>query len=475
MSLALAGCVPSGDRPALDIAVPLAYQEQNRGPAAPVRDDWPAAFGSPELTALAQDALAHNLDIAAAIARIEQADAQARIAGAPLFPQASVTTTASRAQTPGTLVATQGPFSASRRWTQTLGLTASYAVDFWGRNRDLANAASISALASRYDRGVVALSTVATLANSYIALLAAQDRLRIANDNARLAANVLHAVRQRLAVGTATALDLAQQEAVLATQQAAAPLFEQTVQQTRNIVAVLVGRTPESMHVKGGALMALRLPAVRAGTPAQVLARRPDLAEGEARLAAADLNVSAARAAFLPNITLGGDVGLRSLVLKNLFRPEAIAYSLAAQLAQPLLDGHALQGQLALNTARSVELLMAYRKQIITAFADVENALVALRAGAAREAALRTAVGASRRAYEAAMNRLREGTIDIVTLATVQTSLFQSLDQLSQARQARLQAIVSLYQALGGGWTDADRGAALVELNAAETKVNPLP
>lgn len=463
-ALALAGCNLAADRLAPDIATPSAFQEQKSGPAAPVSDRWPATFGSAELTALAAAALDNNLDIAAAVARIDQADAQARISAAPLFPQISLSGDTTRSMSPGALSQKEGPYTETRRWHHALGLNASYALDFWGRNRDAAHAAQLSATATRYDRSVVALSTTASLVNSYIALVAAQDRLRIARENARVAAEVLHAVRQRLAVGTATALDLAQQESVLAIQRAAAPVYEQNVQQTRNLIAVLVGRTPESMSVRGGALMALRLPNVRAGLPSQLLLRRPDLAEAEARLAAEQLNVSSARAAFFPNLSLSGQFGVQSMLMKNLFRPEAIAYSLAVQLVQPLIDGQNLQGQLDLHKARAVELLMVYRKQILTAFADVENALIAARTTAARETLLRAAVAASRRAYAAAMQRLQEGTIDIVTLSTIQTTLFQNLDQLSQARQARLQALVSLYQALGGGWTDPAReSVALAE------------
>lgn len=474
--LALAGCNAGWEKPALDIATPAAFREQKSGPADPVSDRWPASFGSAELTALAQAALEGNLDIGAAVARIDQADAQARVAASPLFPQLSLTADTSRSQAPGTLTQQEGPFTETRRWRHALGLNASYAVDFWGRNRDAADAARLSAVATRYDRSVVALSTVAGVANSYIALVAAQDRLRIARENARVAADVLHAIRQRVAVGTATALDLAQQESILATQRAAAPVFEQTVQQTRNLIAVLVGRTPESMSVRGGPLMALRLQPVRAGTPSQLMLRRPDLARAEAQLASANLNVASARAAFFPSIALSGQFSLQSMLLKNLFRPEAIAYSLAAQLVQPILDGHNLQGQLELQQSRYVELLMLYRKQILTAFSDVENALIALRTTAEREALLRTAVAASRRAYDASIKRLQEGTIDIVTLSTIQTTLFQNLDQLSQARQARLQALVSLYQALGGGWAEPEREIALASEAVAHADVkSPLP
>ena len=218
--------------------------------------------------------------------------------------------------------------------------------------------------ASRYDRSVVALTTVATVANYYFAILGAQDRLRIARNNVKIASDVLDAIKQRVAVGTASELDQAQQESVLATQRANIPTLEQNLQQTRNLLAVLVGRTPESFDVRGGGLNSLRAPAVKPGLPSQLLLRRPDVVEAETKVASTDLSVTAARAAMYPSITLTGQYGIESLLLKSLFRPEAIAWQYAGQLAQPIIDGRNLQGQLDLQKGKYAELLHDYHKQI---------------------------------------------------------------------------------------------------------------
>lgn len=473
--LGLAGCDLDWNKPSFAIPDPPKYRAAAEKPADPVPDRWADTFGSRELSALVDRALADNLDIAAAVARIEQADAQAKISSSALFPLVTMNDSSQRARSPGT-VATQLPprnndgtthFNGSYRSVNVLGLSASYELDFWGRNRDASSAARLLAEASRYDRAVVQIATLASVANYYFAVLGAQDRLRIARDNVRIASEVLAAVKARAAVGTASEFDLAQQESVLATQRANIPTLEQQVAQTRNLLAVLVGQAPEAIDIKGGSLTRLRAPRVQPGIPAQLLLRRPDINEAEARVASADLSVASARAAFFPSITLTGSYGVQAQLLKFLLRPEAVAWSYAAQLMQPITDGRNLQGQLDLQHGRYAEALHGYHKQILTALSDVENALVAVQKNSERERLQQAAASASRRAYNAAIKRLQEGTIDIVTLSTTQTTLFQNLDLVAVTRIARFQSLVSLYQALGGGWSDVKRELARLDEQAA--------
>ena len=187
--------------------------------------------------------------------------------------------------------------------------------------------------------------------------------------------------------------------------------------------------------------------------PSQLLLRRPDVAAAEDRLIAAGANVEAARKAFLPSVQLTGNGGLQSLVFQNLFRPEAAFGSVAASITQTIFDGGTRQGQLDLERGLQEELLQNYRSAIISAFSDVENALVAVRLTTEHERLQVLAVAASRKAYQITDQRLREGTIDILTVLNTQQSLFQAQDQLSQIRLQRFQAYSSLFQALGGGWT----------------------
>jgi outer membrane protein TolC len=201
---------------------------------------------------------------------------------------------------------------------------------------------------------------------------------------------------------------------------------------------------------------------VTPGLPSDLLTQRPDIREAESNLAAANANVYAARAAFLPSIQLTGQDGFQSAVFHSLFNPQAAFFSLAAGLTQPIFDGGTLLGNLEQQKGRREELLQNYRKAVISGFADVDSALVAVKQQAEFERLQSQVVAASRRAFNIAETRLREGTVDLVTVLQTQQTLFQAVDALVQARLARLQAIVSLYQALGGGWppTDAEIAAA---------------
>jgi NodT family efflux transporter outer membrane factor (OMF) lipoprotein len=374
------------------------------------------------------------------------------IASAALVPSLSGTGSASRSYTPGTLHARTAPFEASVGNNFNLGLSASYVLDFWGRNRALADSADWNAIATRYDRETLIVSTQAALANTYFQILLAQDRLRLARQNVQIAENVLSAIKARMDVGTATALDLAQQESIVASQRASIPALEQSQQQASVLVASLLGRTPESVAIAGGSLERLRLPKVQPGLPSQLLLRRPDLAAAEARLQSAQGNIKAARAAFLPSISLSTQSGLGSSTLANLLRPEALAASLAAGLVQPIFNGDQTEGQLRQAQGRQIELLADYRKVIVTALADVENALIAVRLTSEHEDLQARVVASARRAYEITEQRLQEGTIDVVTLLNTQLTLFQAQDNLTLIRYQRLQALVSLFQALGGGF-----------------------
>jgi multidrug efflux system outer membrane protein len=452
--LAVCGCALKPDDPGkLAPDMPRRFSASGASAAPPVSMRWPSLFGSRELTSLSSAALEGNFDLEAAVARILQADAQARIAGAALYPQINASGSASRQRSPGTARSPSPPFRASISNSFSLGLSASYILDFWGRNARLAEAGKLNAIASRHDYDTLTIATLAALSNAYFQVLVAQERLRYARSNIRSATQTLDAIKARVAVGTNTALDVAQQESIVANQRANVPILEQQVQQSRNLIAVLLGRTPQSMRVKGGSLSSLRLPRVRPGLPSQLLLRRPDIAAAEARLKAAGANIVAARAALYPTITLTGNANLASQTLRNLLRPEAIGLAIGAGVAQSIFSGYALEGQVELSLGRRDELLASYRQTVLTALSDVENALVAIRKTAEQERLRAAAVRSAETAANITRQRLREGTIDVVTLLNTQQTLFNARDALTLVRFQRLQAIVSLFQALGGGFS----------------------
>ena len=444
----LTGCI-TVDRPDVGVDIPPKYRAGN-GVSAPPALDWWRGFRSSELTKLMEEAQAENFDIGAAVARIQQADAQSKIVGAALFPQVNFDATATR--TRSSQAGSSGGGGGSERVSYQAAFSASYEIDFWGKNRAISLAAQENAVATRFDKDVVAITTMVAVATDYFQVVLAQERLRVARQNLVSSSRVLDLIKQRFEAGTASALDVAQQESLVGTVRATIPPLDQSLRQAIAALAVLVGRAPVNFKVRGGALYGLGLPRATPGLPSELLLQRPDIRSAEAALAGSDASVEAARAAFFPSITLTGDYGVVSSALKNLFTPQAIFYSVVAGLAQPVFDGFKLEGLLEQAQGRQMELLQDYRKVIVQSFSDVEQALIAIKDNAERERLQRDVVTSSRRAFEIAEQRLREGTIDQVTLLQTQQTLFQAEDTLAVVRFARLQAVLILYQALGGAW-----------------------
>jgi NodT family efflux transporter outer membrane factor (OMF) lipoprotein len=457
----LAGCLLT-ERPELALEIPESYKAAPGTPtSAPPKLDWWRSFRSKELTDLIEDGQSSNFDIAVAVAHILQADAASKIAGAPLLPNANLNASATRSrssQAGGGNSSSSG--GSSERVSYSTSLTASYELDFWGKNRATSEAAQENAISARFDRDTIAVSTVVSVATSYFLVLSSQDRLRIARQNVEAANRVLVLIKQRFEAGTASALEVAQQETLLAQQRAQIPPLDQILRQNVATLALLVGRAPSFVKVRGGSLFRITIPKVTAGLPSELLIQRPDIRSAEAQLASTDASVVAARAAFFPSITLTGEHGVASTALKNLFTPQAIFYQIAAGLVQPVFDGFRLEGQLEQAKGHQLELLATYRKSIISGFTDVERALIAIADNAELERLQRQVVTASRQAFNIAESRLREGTVDLTTVLITQQALFNAQDAEVVVRLARLQAALALYQALGGSWMPpAEKGA----------------
>ena len=431
-----------------DIPPPPGWHEAWPEAAASV---WPAAdwwhgFGSPRLDELIAAAERSNDDLAAAVARVQEADAQARIAGAPLLPSVELDATATRerAPVPGTGPSVYNNFNPL--------LTASYELDFWGRNRALRTAARAAATASRYDRQTVALTVISSVATAYFQAPSLRDRIAVAEQNLANARQILQGLHAEENAGTATGLDVAQQQTAVALLDAALPPLNEQLRQTVFTLAVLIGTTPESLEVDHGSLEDLSAPAVVAGLPSELLARRPDVAEAEQQLVAANADVTAARAALFPSIVLTADGGYESGALASLVNPVHRVYAAGAGLTQPIFQGGALRGALAYDKARYAELISTYHKTVLTAFSNTESALVAARETGVQLDRQKDAVAKARRAYDFARAQLSAGTVNVLTVLSTENALFSAQDAFVQIEYSHLQALVDLYTALGGGW-----------------------
>jgi NodT family efflux transporter outer membrane factor (OMF) lipoprotein len=294
----------------------------------------------------------------------------------------------------------------------------------------------------------VALTISADVANTYLDILALRQRITIAKQNVDAAKRILAITEAKVTNGVSSNLELAQQRAQVAGEEAAIPALEEQEREARYALAILLGRAPEGFDVKAVNLDGIVAPAVQPGIPSSVLERRPDIAQAEAALLAQHANVDAARAAFLPQINLSGSIGAA-------FNPTSMVWSIGASLLQAVFDAGRLSAESDLEKARQTELLADYRKAVFSAFSDVETSLGQTTSLAERERLVNEQEVNAAEAYRIAELQYREGVTDLLNVLQTQQTLFTAQDQLVQIRLARLQAGIGLYRALGGGWTVA--------------------
>jgi NodT family efflux transporter outer membrane factor (OMF) lipoprotein len=450
VTLALAGCSlgPRYRRPS--IPPPPAWSNPT---AATMPQGWPSAdwwigFHSAELARLMTSGRAANDDLAAAIARVREAADQVTISTAPLLPSLGGDASGTRQRAinisgPGALIYNE--FAA--------GLDASYQLDFWGENRAIRAAALAAAATSRYDRETVDLTVMSGIADTYFAALALRDRLRIARADLASAEQTLQGLQTDEQAGVTTALDVAQQDTVVATVAATIPPLEEQERQQMDALAILVGQTPQYFAIAAPGLSGVAAPAVSAGVPSQLLARRPDVASAEEQLIGANADIRAARAAFFPTIDLTASGGYESKALSSLLEPQNRVFALSAGITQPIFHGGAIIGQYRMSKARYDELLADYHKAVISAFGNVEDSLAAVSDTGEQLQRQQVAADKARGAYQMSQYQFHAGTVNILTVLSTETALFSAEDALAQARLAHLQALVGLYDALGGGWS----------------------
>ena len=428
---------------------PTAFEHAAASPGASwPAQDWYRGFGSDELDALVDFAASNNTDLAGAQQRVVQADARARQAGATILP--SVAGNAN-----GNYLAGHSEQGSGHELDWFAMLSASYEVDFWGKNRATANAARLEAGASRAERDTVALTLLGGVANQYFQVLALRERLTLARSNRDAAQKILDVVQARFNAGVAGPTELAAQQAALDRAQIAIADLEQLEMEARAALALLLGRVPENFEIAGQSLDPLREPVVAPGLPSELLVRRPDVAAAEASLRSSSANVVAARAAMFPSLALTAGAGVQNPAL-----PATVltipgvgpSFELGANLTQPIFNHGRLSAQRDEAAARERELLAAYRAAIIAALVDVENALGTLQHLDATREFEKGSLAESEHAFEGARLRYQRGAGDFLTLLETQRTLYAARDQFTLYKLARLQALVALCKALGGGW-----------------------
>jgi len=445
----LTGCTLQASRQPAP-SLPEKFDRVGEAPAAAQwpSSDWYRGFGSTELDGLIDQAMSNNLDLQGAHWRIQQTLEKAKQARAGLFPSVDFQGNVNRFSGHSS----QGS-ATETDWAALL--SASYEIDFWGKNRAASDSARNALVVSQADRATLALTTLAAVASEYFQLLSVRERLELARANVDAARKLADIVSSRFKVGLANPSEVAAQRAALAVAQLQIPELERMEEESVNALAGFLGRQPEGFSVQGGSIDSVQEPAVAAGLPTELLRRRPDILSAEANLAAASADVVVARAALYPSLTLTLQGGVGNPAVNaaiNTLGGVGPGTNLGAALLQPIFDSGKLRSQSREAQAREQELVTSYKAAIIAALVDVENALGALHYLDEAREAQNTNVEESARSFEAAQARYQHGNGDFLTALEAQKVLFAARDQYSQYKLARLQAVIALCKALGGGW-----------------------
>jgi len=428
----------------LEYAPVWEYKPQTEGAIA-VEKEWWNAFGSSQLTQLVEVAQQKNPDVIIASERAKQAELQMNIANASLFPSLGLSASSGerRSKPDSSTWSNSASTSAS--------LNASYEIDLWGGEMANRHAAKANYKATAFSNEATRLSISAGVATAWFNYLALQERIATAKKNIEIAERIQKIVDSLYRNGAATAADVAVQKTNLLSQQNALLPLQLQLDQTRAAIALLEGQVPQAYQLANETFNDLKIPEVSAGTPADIITRRPDVASAEAQLQASSANVYAARTALLPGIQLGGNLGESASELFSL-NPAMQSAGWSLSLAQTIFAGGRVTNQVRISESRRVELLEQYRKVILTALQETDDALNRVNITLQQENNQQKILEQASRSLRLNEDRYREGSIDLQTLLDSQRSFFQSQDSLVQQRLARLKATVDLYKALGGGW-----------------------
>lgn len=424
---------------------------------------WWTRLNDPTLSALIDQAVAANLDIVQAQARLRQARESLAQADASFLPQVNASGSGGRTYNSrggGTRVDNNGNIIAggTGKWNSSYqaGASASWQIDLFGELSRNAEAARADLAASGYDLASVRRTVIAELVTNYVQARATQEQLRIARETQAVQKDNYDIANWRLQAGLVSSLDEQQAKAQLAQTNATVPSLESSLRGSLNRIAVLTGQAP------GEATRALETPApipapatdIAIGIPADTLRQRPDVRSAERALAAATARIGVAQAQLYPSLSLSGNIGTSATSFGSLF--DLITGSVFGNIAQVIFDGGRLASQVRSQRAAADAAFAAYKQSVLTALEDVENAMAALTASRTRAAEFAVAYQASSNAAILARSQYQAGLIDFQTLSNTESTLLSARNSLAAAQSDQALAIAQLYNALGGGWQNME-------------------
>ena len=449
LAVPLSACMVGPDYRRPEVDVPAAWRLGATEAVEIANIAWWDQFQDPVLSELVRTALANNKDLEIATASVDQAAAQYGIVRSAQFPQVNAGVSAVRERS-----SANAPLPGGRTVNDYgVNLSASFELDVWGKLRRATESARANLLATEQGKGTVVLTVVTTVATGYIQLRALDRQLQIAQDTSDSFGEVARLQRIRFEEGAVPESDYRQAESQYRDALAHVPELEREIARQENFISVLLGRNPGPI-ARGSDIDGFLLPAVPGALPSALLERRPDIRQAEQQLIAANADIGVAKAAYFPDISLTGLLGLESAQLSDLFKGPSRVWSFGANVAQPIFNAGRIRAQVAQAEALQREALYTYQKAIISAFQDVENALIdQTKFGQVRTEQGRN-VAALRRFRDLAELRYREGATIYLEVANAEQSLFNA-ELAYVATQAQLfQSYANLYRAMGGGWIE---------------------
>ena len=449
-ALALAGCMPAHRAPPALAGLEVPHSWTAPHPAlsgeAHIAAQWWRTFGDAALDRHVEAALARNTDLLLAGTRLDAALAQLRLAQSALGPTL-------RASAGGQLDHTLGSNGVGTSRSLQPGLQASWEPDLWGRLRAQRSAAELQLGASAADQGAVALSISAATAQAYIGLLALEAQRVQTRETAQSRSEALRISQDKVRAGYISQLQLTQAQSEYEAVLQALPRLDAAIARQYNALQLLTGELPGERtpaDAQNGQLAKLRLPAVPVALPSDLLRRRPDLVQAELQLAASDATLGASRAAFLPQVSLSASLGALYINALN-YNPVSV-WSLGGSVLAPLFDQGRLSAQYDSATAQRDGAAFAYRGAALTAFGEVENALVGVERLAQQMEHVTRRRAILARSVEFARDRYEAGYAPYLEQLDAQRNLYQTEIEAITLRQEQLLNQLNLYKALGGGW-----------------------
>lgn len=448
LTVFISGCFkvgPDYERPPVEIPQSWRFAEMEARDTTNLQ--WWRQFGDPVLDRLVERGIENNLDLKIAIANVERFVGVYGATRADLFPQIFGAGEYLRQQ-PSTLGS--GPQLPDSDYAN-LGAAMQWELDVWGGLRRAKEAAKADLVAQEAVKRAVILTLASSIAQTYIQLRAFDKNLEITRQIVKALKDDLHIRKVRLREGFTSELEVTQAESEYSRRSAFIPFYEQNIAQTEHALSILLGENPGPI-ARGLTLDQLKLPAVPAGLPSELLVRRPDIQQAEQQLIAANARIGVARAQYFPKISLTGDVGQVSAQMATLFTPGANFWSIGSALLTPIFTAGKIAGQVQAAESEQKAAVANYQRTIINAFREFEDSLVSTIKTKERSFNQAQRIAAVKSYYNLSQLRYDEGYTSYLTLLDAIRNLFEAQIDLVQAQNENFAAVIGLYRAMGGGW-----------------------